>query len=513
MGVFPYLKDNGLRSEPYIVNFRGVNYSENYTDGEFAQTENLTSEKYPCITPRRARTLDGQYENGTTLATKDGLVIVADQKVYYSEEEVGTVTAGRKQIATVGNLVCIFPDKKYFDVTEDTLTLRDMGVSYKATGLVFTDSTITTTGADWPFRAGDAVKISGCTIQSEDGSDNNKTTIIREVSGQVLKFYENTLVPGTETGSVTLEREIPDLEFVCESNYRLYGVKGNTIHVSKYGDPLNFFCFDGLTGDSYYIDVGSDGAFTGCAPFSSHVCFFKETTLHKLYGSKPSNFQVITSAVDGVQAGSERSMALVNETLIYKGVHGIYAYGGGIPDLISENFGTRLFSQACAAYDGSRYYISMCGDDGWNLYAYDVRRGFWLREDSTHAVDMTTHNGMVYILTDTGAIERIDQSGDRSQVEWSAEFCPFTETMDERKGYSRFNMRVEMEAGAWLGVEMKTDQDDRWTTIWTTHNERKRIISVPIIPTRCDAVSIRVHGKGDCTIRAFVRDFSVMSDR
>ena len=69
-----------------------------------------------------------------------------------------------------------------------------------------------------------------------------------------------------------------------------------------------------------------------------------------------------------------------------------------------------------------------------------------------------------------------------------------------------------MAAGAWLSVDMKTDRDGAWRQIYTTHNERARTISVPIIPTRCDSVSIRVRGKGDCTIKAFIREFSVGSD-
>lgn len=61
-------------------------------------------------------------------------------------------------------------------------------------------------------------------------------------------------------------------------------------------------------------------------------------------------------------------------------------------------------------------------------------------------------------------------------------------------------------------MEVKTEHDQRWREVYTTHNQRARTISVPIIPTRCDSVNIRVHGKGDCTIKAFVREFTVGSD-
>ena len=425
-------------------------------------------------------------------------------KVYYKGSQIGTVTEGRKQTATIGNYVVIFPDKVYYDTAKGTFQSMEAHVS--ASGLVFTDSTITTTGADWPFRIGDAVEITGCSKAS-----NNKTIIVRGVEGKKLTFYDNSFEAGTESGTVKLSRNVPDLEYICESNYRLWGVKGNTILGSKYSDPLNFFNYDGLSGDSYYIDVGSDGPFTGCAAYGSHICFFKENTLHKLYGSKPSNFQVLTSQVYGVQEGSERSICTINETLFYKGVHGVYAYSGGIPERV-DKFGPMRFSSAAAATDGEKYYISMKNGDKWGLYVYDVLKGVWLKEDATEAIDLTMHEGIVYFIASDGGLYKITRDGTREGVEWSATFGLFNETMDERKGYNRFNMRIDMAAGAWLAVDIKTDLDDDWKEHYTTHNERARTVSVPIIPTRSDSISIRVRGQGDCTIKAFVREFTVGSD-
>ena len=506
MRLLPYLTDEKNRSEKYTIQFLGVNYGEGYRDGEFSDCCNLSSEKYPCLTPRRERVLEGQFSAPTTLHAKDGLLVIDGTKVYYNGEVVGSVTEGRKQTATIGNYIVIFPDKVYYNVAEGTF--QSMEASYTATGLVFTDGTITAaSGVTWPFRVGDAVEIIGHTLTGKE-----QVPIVRGVSGNVLTFYDNIFESGTASGSVTVARKVPDLDFICESNYRLWGTMGDSIYASKYLDPLNFSFYDGSAGDSYAIQVGSDGEFTGCIPYSSHICFFKENTLHKLYGGKPSNYQLVTSQVYGVQAGSERSMCIVNEQLLYKGVGGVYAYSGGIPELISDKFGLMRFSDAAAACDGERYYISMRNGDNWHLFVYDVLKGIWLREDDTHAVDLAFHDGEVYFISGDGGLYRIDRTEDRADVKWSATFCPFNETMDERKGYSRFGMRVDMAAGAWLSVEVKTDMDSNWKRVYTTHNERARTVHVPIIPTRCDSVSVRVSGKGDCTIKAFVREFAVGSD-
>lgn len=503
--MLPYLSEVQSASKKYSVIFRGINYGEGTQDGEFAETYNLSTDKYPCITQRATRIKAGEYSSPTDIHAKGELLVIDGTRVLYGGEEKGTVTEGKKQMATIGNYVVIFPDKVYYNVVEDKF--GSMEEAYTATGLVFTDSTITTTGEDFPFKEGDAVTITGCSNNA-----NNKEPIIRGISEKVLTFDENVFTAGTESGSVTIKRTVPDLDFICESNYRLWGTHGNTIYSSKYSDPFNFRVFDGLSSDSYFIDVGSEGEFTGCIPYSSHICFFKENTLHKLYGTKPSNFQITTVSVYGVQSGSERSMQIVNEQLLYKGVGGVYAYTGGVPELISEKFGGRRYSDAVACCDGETYYISMKQGDEWDLFAYDVIKGIWLREDATHAVDMTFHDGKVYYIDAQGGLYYIDKAADKSDIEWGATFCTMHETVNERKGYSKFHLRLDLSEGAYIAVDIKTDNDRKWQQVYTMHNAKAKTVSIPIIPTRCDSIDIRLRGKGECTVKAFIREFTTGSE-
>lgn len=507
--MLPYFRgDTEENSKKYIVQFRGLNLGEGYQDGDFSDCMNISSALAPCITQRWGRKQVGLYTDPTTLHAKDGLFVIDGTDAIYNGKIVGQVTEGKKQIATVGKYIIIFPDKVYYDTEDGIFGSMNISATAAAGTAVFSHNSITVSGERWYFKKGDAVEISGCTTYPE----NNKTIIIRDVTGDTLTFYENSFTAGTEESAVSFKREVPDLEFICESNYRLWGVKGNTIYGSKYSDPFNFNVFDGLTGDSYYIEVGTEGDFTGCIPYSSHICFFKEHTLHKLYGSKPSNFQIVTAQVYGVQKGSERSMVIINETLLYKGVNGVYAYTGGVPELISESFGTVRFANACAASDGERYYISMRHDNAWSLLVYDVLRNMWVAEDHMHCVDMAFFDGHIYFLSDEGELWKVDESLSRDNIEWSVTFKPFNEVINERKGYSKFHLRVELDTGAWLKVEIKRDNDTRWTKVYTTHNSRKRTLSIPILPARCDSIEVRLSGKGECLVRTFVREFFVGSD-
>ena len=671
--LLPYLSEVQNTSKKYTIAFKGINYGEGTQDGEFAETYNLSTDKYPCITQRAARFKEEvEYTKPTTIHAKGQLLVIDGTDVYYGGVKVGEVTEGKKQTATVGNYIVIFPDKKYYKVpTEDengemqegefgsmeikhedrglkftasnistsvikyserwfefTASTVSIGTTYKATGIKFASYYIRKNGANFasmfkagdvvsisgasisknnkteitvvsvndididfasnsftaitseanevsitrkvealPFKSGDVITISGCSNAENNKTDivikevsgntlifdddifakatefgnititrkpkefsfkegdavtitgcsengNNKTAeiIIRDKASDTLTFDDNSFTEATENGTVTISRTVPDLEFICESNYRLWGTKGNTIYSSKYSDPFNFKVFDGLTSDSYAIEVGSEGEFTGCIPYSSHICFFKENTLHKLYGTKPSNFQITTVNVYGVQSGSEKSMQIVNEQLLYKGVGGVYAYTGGVPELISEKFGNKRYSDAVACCDGETYYISMKQGDTYSMFGYDVMKNIWLREDDTHAVDMTFYDGKVYYLDAEGGLYYIDKTADRDGIEWGATFCTFNETINERKGYSKFHLRMAMSAGAWLAVDIKTDNDLKWKQIYTTHNEKAKTVSIPIIPTRCDSIDIRLRGEGECTIKAFIREFTVGSD-
>ena len=508
--MLPFLSEVQNKSKKYNVVFRGINYGEGAQDGEFADTHNLSTAKFPCITQRAARIKEGQYTAPSTLHAKGDLLVIDGTRVFYGDREVGEVTEGKKQTATIGNYIVIFPDKKYYKVpTEDDPDgeFGNMEETYTATGLIFSDSNIVTRGDSFKFRVGDAVKISGCSIP-----ENNQTLIVRGIESRALIFYENSFTKGTESGVVTIKREVPDLDFICESNYRLWGTHGNTIFSSAFSDPLNFFTRDGISSDGYDIEVGSEGEFTGCIPYSSHICFFKENTLHKLYGTKPSNFQINTVNVYGVQGGSERSMHIVNEQLLYKGVGGVYAYTGGVPELISECFGNKRYSDAVACSDGETYYISMKHNDEYSLFSYDVAKNIWLREDDTHAVDMAFRGGKVYYVNSEGELYYVDKTADRSNIEWGATFCTIHETMNERKGYSKFHLRMDLSAGAWIALDIKTDNDLTWRQVYTTHNEKAKTVSIPIMPTRCDSIDIRLRGKGECTIKTFIREFTAGSD-
>lgn len=124
------------------------------------------------------------------------------------------------------------------------------------------------------------------------------------------------------------ERRVPDLEYLTECDNRVWGCSSseNVIYACKLGDPTNWFSYRGIAADSYAVTVGSDGPFTGAATCMGYALFFKENTLHKLYGSKPSDFQLSSLRCRGVARNAARSLCVLNETLYYLSSDGVMAW-------------------------------------------------------------------------------------------------------------------------------------------------------------------------------------------
>ena len=123
---------------------------------------------------------------------------------------------------------------------------------------------------------------------------------------------------------VTAQRRVPDLDWLTEHNNRVWGCSSteNVIYACKLGDATNWFSYRGTAADSYAVTVGSDGAFTGAATCMGYVLFFKENGLHKLYGTKPSDYQMSSIQCSGVAKGAHQSLCVINETLYYLSMDG-----------------------------------------------------------------------------------------------------------------------------------------------------------------------------------------------
>ena len=510
-----------ISKEERILEFKGYNKKSVIADGEMRDMYNLSSDEYPCLYQRKSRGLySEEYAHPTAMIVKDKkLAVISEGKFYYDKVLYPALTlSDATQMVAINTRICFFPEKTFFNVkTKETgnLSAKSEGVS----AFKVTTSTLTLTGGEFTFEGfntGDSVQVTVA-----DAPECNISAVISSVTSTSITFPDETFISVIAEGEtektytarkITIERGCPDLDFVMESNNRLWGVSNtdNTIYACKLGDPTNWTYFQNTSMDSYYAEQGTDGEWTGCAAYSAHLLFFKEDYIHKVYGSKPSNYQIATAQCHALERGSNKSIAIINETVLYKSRLGIMAYSGGVPILISDNFGTDRYTGAVAGTDGIKYFVSLLRDGNPELLVYDMEKYLWHKEDNTRVREFVYHNGkLLYINDYDNIIYEIASDNpmlSEKDIEWRAELGPFDEYIEDKKVYSKLKMRLKLAELAELDVHISIDGGE-WEWLKHISSSAERVQFVPILPRRCDKFSIRFKGKGCCKIESLVREY------
>ena len=316
--------------------------------------------------------------------------------------------------------------------------------------------------------------------------------------GMVVKRTAFTVASG-----IKFSRTSPDLDYVCEHDNRLWGCNSLTheIFASKLGDPTNWFCNEGgISTDSYTVTVGSPGDFTGCISHMGHVIFFKEDSIHMMYGNKPSNYQLNTRQMPGIRKGCSRSAVIVNETLYYVGQNGVYQYDGAMPSKISEQI-TSDISDAVGCQQDSKLYISCLKDGKRTLLVYDPKYQVWDQEDDAEFKAAAYGEGKLYYIDAKNILRTITGEEDET-IWWSIESGDLRESSLNQKWISKAKYSFWLDSGAEANVYFRFDEDPLWHRAGTVHSVTAKTYTIPIIPQRCSKFRWKIEGKGQMKLLA-----------
>lgn len=319
---------------------------------------------------------------------------------------------------------------------------------------------------------------------------------------------------------VELERRVPDMDYLTECDNRVWGCsnKENVIYACKLGDPTNWFSYRGIAADSYAVTVGSDGAFTGAATCMGYALFFKENTLHKLYGSKPSDFQLSSLRCRGVAKGAARSLCVINETLYYLSPDGVMAWDGSIPTKVSTALDPARLRNVKSALGGAldgRYYLHLVRGSGEaqavRLLVYDTERGLWQEEDVC-SYEMAGSGGQLYLwdgkaiwAADADREENWQQAGGiEDGVSFELVSGDIGLDSPEELYLSRLTLRLEAEVKSRIEVAVSYDSG-AWETLAQLTADGRHCFDVPFVPRRCGSLRLRLKGRGQLTLRSLTR--------
>lgn len=554
------------------VQFSGYQHTAGCSEGQIWDETNISGRNAPHLRPVRKR-MNFADSCDNALFCHDAMGWVNGTELWYDGHLVGYVEDRKKDIAIMGNRIIIWPDKvvlnasykrlgvygtlealeaavtdpKEFDAygvgtslpyeifvwngsewVSNGKELESLEARASFSGVTFKSGTYKDMPADantmefsvdvtkLGFKVGDAVAIRGC----EKHQENNKTAIIREIDGKQMRFYEYAFVLDgedkvteyQETGTITISREVPEMDMICALDNRLWGAKDDRIYASKLGDPANFNVFDGLTTDSWFQDTGTAGEFTGCIPYLGVPMFFKEGHIFKVYGKNAENFQPSKSATMGVKRGAGKSLAIAGEVLYYLSDNGLTAYTGGVPQSVAAPFGDVQYTSAVTGSDGRRLYMSMERAGGEKeLFCLDTDTGILHKEDNMDAAGFCCFGGVLFALLAGGNAVAVNVDIGEA-LDSMVEFGDFYEQTMNRKETTRLQLRAMLDQGAELKILVKYDSEAQWRTVKTMTATKKTSVYLPVRIRRCDHYRIRLEGKGYWELLSMAREFRVGSE-
>ena len=406
---------------------------------------------------------------------------------------------------------------------------------------------VTATGIGTGLEVYDAISLAG--LEAEDAEGQRIRDQVAALNGSKVVYFggENYIVvvgliaktiSACKAGtSMSADRKMPELDYIVESNNRLWGcrygwVNGqvvNEIHASALGSFRNWERYMGNSQDSYTANVGTDGPFTGAVTQKGYPVFFKENCIHQVYGNAPSSFQINTTVCRGVQNGSGKSVAVVNEIVYYKSRTDVMMFDGSLPVSVSENLGEKTYYDARAGALGSKYYISMRDSDGnWTLFTYDINNRVWYKEDSLRALGFASVEDELFAVCENDNMlwsMRGSYGTAEDEPDWCAVFgiqgIEYTankygnmvrDDYPASRYISRFDIRMYLEEGSWLKLDIQYDDSGEWESKGEIRGTRTRNFVLPVIPKRCDHMRFRIRGKGDMRIYSISRILEVGAD-
>lgn len=423
----------------FLQEFRGYNRHDRIGEGEFYDALNLSNDEYPAlVTRRKVRVsqrrmaailsldiIDGhQYTIGFDAdeeeeeSTEPRLYMYKDGErvsegwLPFDPNDATADTLVERSTAVNGLWILVFPDKKYYDTTDDTwhsmekdfagdtVKMEPVDELYNSTiGNGHLPMYTKITAADVAnteyslahFLPSDTVHLHFY-LKTPILSPGNYTTVSRTMDiaiastgidenenpyiiipyvvtpaeyGDYVDGLDDSFNTGNKEFHIQISRPVPDLDMFIAYNNKIYGARYgeedgaviSSIFVSSGNDVFDFCTGSETLGAEF--TVGEAGPFTGAGVLGDSVYFFKRDCVVRVSGSSPADYYTKVLRVPGVAMEAGRSIAQHAGYLYYQNDYGIYRFDGEFAVKISDALGDKRYVRGIGAFLGDTYYITM----------------------------------------------------------------------------------------------------------------------------------------------------------
>lgn len=466
----------------------------------------------------------------------NGHIVIIPDNIYYKVDDgsFGYLKGTKSGKVDTRNYRGIYYNGKKFDypmvgVIENETAMNKITLGFFGGNTIMPASEYSTLDLTKVFRSGDAVDVNQIRQNSHEDYAiiRNGTYYVDSVTSDSLTFTtgafslidigENAAFGSNEKylylGDIILSKGLPDLDFLCVSNNRMWGCHEDTVYSSALGDVFIWQKYSGVETDPVYIESGDLGSFTGCIEYNGYPVFFKEHEMYRVYGSTASTFALQKVADYGLRKDSPHAVSVVDSVLFFLSPEGICAYTGGVPAVISDNLRTDLSEGAFVSAD-KKLYASVRDNNGRVMYVYDTDNRIWSSETfEDMPLGFAKINGEQRMMNSEGNLVLIGKTTSEWQNEADTEIAYiefndfYGDSLDgKRLGKITIRASVEPEYDA-LEVYVQYDSDGEWHKVGSIYNQnnRKKVSEFGFFPRKCDHYRIRLECRGKFTLYSIAR--------
>ena len=238
--------------------FGGYNHSLKPREGEFFDTENITTDYYPIASGRKKRGIVRRLNSPSGMTAKDSLIYADGADLYYNGKKVdGLVLSTEKEkcpkkFVSMGAYLCIFPDNLYLN-TADMTDFGSMEMSWEAEK---------STSVKYSICKGDGAEYGKTTVADEAPKDaeNGELWIDSSTDTHILKQYSKNMNMWVEIATVYVKIEAKGIGQRIEKGdgIRISGCKysGENEYIKKQIEALNSTFTVKERGDNHIVVTG-----------------------------------------------------------------------------------------------------------------------------------------------------------------------------------------------------------------------------------------------------------------
>jgi len=454
-----------------IIEFKGYNANPVISSGEFSDMLNLSSNQYPCISPRPSReVVNNSITTGNALFVANNKICYVDgTSFYYDGVSKGTVTSSSKSMVEFNGKILVFPDKKYYDFVNNVFGTLGSG-TYPASGSV----------PDIDFACVHANRVFGVK------GNNIYACALGNASDWTTFAGLNTDAYATDTAS--------------EGNFiNIIAFQGHVVLFKKayiyelYGsNPANFSV----------KEISKKGCISGksIVEVNSTLFFLAYDGINIYGGGLPVQISLPLNekAIVGI-AGTDNRKYYIS---LYNGV----SYKLFVYDTLHRVWHKEDTLQVVefATLDNHLYALAIDVDytnthDFYAGYTHTQLASYTHNQLKSPGIGVTKHR-----------LYKFDSGSET--INWEAITETFTEYVEDKKGYSKISTRIDLTAGSTLAIYIKEDNND-FRLIGNYNSANMQSVKAYIIPNRVDHFQIKFVGTGNIKVYSLQREFFVSSDK